>query len=96
MTRSYKLVYYIDENYDDLIGKVKEFLDNELYVKRKRRVYSFEIIKAFPDVPIFALRDAIFFLYYNGYYNLGISKKYKNELFVEKIPVSKEIVVSNE
>jgi len=97
MPNSYKMWYYIDANYNDLIGRVKKYIELELFTKKgKKYVLISELRHAFYDVPPILLWNAIGFLHDNGLFYIGYSRKYK-ENFVTWMPKpDKEVVEATE
>jgi len=95
--KSYKLTYFIDENHDDLSGKVTEFLTYQLFFNKRKYIYFKEIMKAFQEVPPSVLLNVIIFICNNsGEFDLGFSKKY-NDYFIRKnIPSNNIILVEAE
>jgi len=97
MPDSYKMWYYIDPNYDDLIGRVKKYLEWHLLIERdKKYVLISELRKAFHDVPPILIWNAISFLVDNGMFYVGYSRKYKEEFVAWKPRVDKEVVEATE
>ncbi|MGB9760674.1 MAG: hypothetical protein ACPLZG_12665 [Thermoproteota archaeon] len=92
MARTPKLVYWIDPNYNDLSGRVKNWLEYKFYLSgnRTKKIMFKDLCRVFYDVHPRILLTILDFLDKNGYCYIDYDKKMKDFIILREPRVSKK------